>query len=348
MARPRPARKKRTGFSKGKTTRAQASTGAEEVKSGGESRQNQPDDVTTLEKDTPAVQDTEEFLDDDDVPPDADADIVFQCASCRSVVGDTRSEYQAHLEYETLSLKAASNVTVEKDLHISKKGFDSGCTYRRVMCSQCGEHLGRTYTSTTVEFDSLRSAYTFMHTALVSYQLGCSKTIDGHYAPNADKQAQSQPPKLDETSQGVSAEAFDALDAHVSTITDSTNKLTEAFNHNKESINELKQALEHTHESLDEQRGNLEHVQNMLLLWEERFQRLQACEQSVAKLADDCQKYEDGERRVSQLEEIVRRSKLIGNTASGSRPQSAPMKVMQSIRKSSSSPARSSLKRRRH
>ena len=261
-----------------------------------------------------------------DIPSDADADVVFQCAFCRSVVGDTQSEYQAHLEHETLSLKAASNVSVGKELHVSKKGFDSGCTYQRFICCECGAHLVRICTSTTVELDSLRSTYNFKHTALVRYQLGCGKTMNSHYAPNADRQGRNQTPKLGVTSHGVSEEVFDELDAHVQNLTDATNKVTEAFNQNKQS----------TDEAFSEQRESMENVQQISLLWEERFQRLEACQKSIAKLADD---FHVGDDRLSQLEETVRSSNLTRIAESENQRQF--------LRESPSSPAKSSLKRTR-
>lgn len=271
-----------------------------------------------------------------------DVDLIFQCGTCRSVVGDTRTEYEAHLDSKTLSLKGAYGVTVEDKLFVSESGHDAGCAYKVIVCEECKNNLGRMYTSTNAKLDSRRSAFTFDHSALTSYQLGSGKTFDGNQAPVMKRSAHiSKSEKKDiapeGTMAGVSVEAFDALDMHVGAIAEATNNLTEAFEQNRTAVSHLRDSLADNDASVSEIRNGLEHTQNMILLWEERFRRLEDCEKNLEKVKSDCHRYSLCENRVSQIENIICNVGRGEGGNSMSRRQPKPIKASPSIRKSSSS-----------
>lgn len=275
--------------------------------------------ITVEENDEPNEQQFETPQDEETGPPDDDVDLVFQCASCNIVVGDTRTEYQAFFKSGTLSLKAACNVSIQSEIHASKKGFDAGCTYKKVACTNCKAVLGRVYASTTSsEMDNRRNFYNFINSALNSHQLGSSRTIDGKPAPAEKKKAKpmdtlgSTLPRVhSRATQGVASGELERLNAHVYTLA----------------------------EALNETRENLSHVQNMLLLWEERFRRLEACEQTLTQVADDLPGYHACQKRLEDLEQFLQEFGAINGIETQeeqrivTRPQQQTMRVIPGIRK---------------
>lgn len=271
-------------------------------------------------------------------------DVVFQCGSCRSVVGDTLSEYEAHLESKTISLRAARCVEVEDKMKMSNTGFDAGCTYRRILCSECNNPLGRVYGSTTPALDSRRCTYTFDTTTLVSYQLGTCLTIDGERIEASNQNRIANPRTSDAEHQGpkaeVPSEAFDALHAHVGSLTEVTNKLSASFDEN---CVEMKELTDSNTNAVTELKSGLEHAQNMMLLWEERFRRLEACEERVEQLTGAGQRMNSYEGRVTRIEAAL------GGYSSPSAQQTmhrtpSRLKVSPSIRRPTASPARAAMR----
>lgn len=271
-------------------------------------------------------------------------DVVFQCGTCRSVVGDTLSDYEAHLESKTISLRAARSVDIEDNMKMSNTGFDAGCTYKPIRCSECRTHLGRVYGSTTPALDSRRCTYTFDTTALVSYQLGTCLTLDGKRISHQNQQrvdnSQNAHAEHQAVTVEVSSQAFDALHAHVGSLTDVTNKLSASFD---DSCLEMKELIDANRGSITEMKSGLEHAQNMMLLWEERFRRLEACEQRIEQLTTSGQRATSFEGRVARLEAAL------GSYSSPSAQQTvhrtpARLKVSPSIRRPTASPARAAMR----
>lgn len=274
-------------------------------------------------------------------------DVVFQCASCRSVVGDTLSDYESHLESKTISLKAARCIEIEDKMKMSNSGLDAGCTYKPIKCGECRQHLGRVYGSTTPALDSRRCTYTFDTTALVSYHLGSCLTIEGEPAEtnNQDRIANaptSQAMRPQASKSSVSTEAFDVLHAHVESLTDATNKLSSAFDENCTTILQVKELADESNSALAELKSGLEHAQNMMLLWEERFRRLEACEQQVEQLTAVGQRMNSYEGRVARIE-----AALGGFSSPSGQPtihRTPRLKVSPSIRRPTASPARAAMR----
>lgn len=316
----------------------------------------QENDIQTVTPPVPS-ENVDEVLNQDDCPPNTNqsnaiqelveepalsGEVIFQCGSCRTVVSDTLAGYEGFLETKTIILNAAINVTIEDKLIMSSSGFDAGCTFKRVTCDQCCCYLGKVYSSTTPALDNRRSTYTFDTPTLTSYQLGTCRTIDGQQLHTRQEQAATAPAM--HTSQShinkgvVSVDAFDALDAHVASLTEATNRLNSAFEENRNSIAELRQENNRT---ISEIQNALQHAQNMMLLWEERFHRLEACEQRVDTLCLSDQRVNSCEERIARMEAAFRTVPTSPPTnQQPSHRTPARLKVSPAIRRPGPSPAR--------
>lgn len=216
---------------------------------------------------------------------------------------------------ETVSLRAARNIVVEEQLEMSHSGFDAGCTFKRISCEECSARLGRVYASTTLQLDGRRGMFSFDNASLNSYQLG-SCGMDSHRS-NAPQQSA----RVEEGSeQLVTISAFEQLDKHVDSLTEATNKLTSAVDQQHIAIKNLRETDASKTQIVSQVQAGLEHAQSMILLWEERFQRLDECEQHIKRteanlgtklnslqlLADDLQedwrKFAECEQRIEQSE----------------------------------------------
>eukprot|EP00045_Choanoeca_perplexa_P002940 m.27821 g.27821 ORF g.27821 m.27821 type:complete len:186 (+) comp11779_c0_seq2:153-710(+) len=100
------------------------------------------------------------------------APLVFQCSTCKAIVGDSFNWIASSEELNAITLSAAaSSVTIANDLETSTDGPDLGSTFSRFRCA-CGQALGRMYRTTARSLDQLRDLYTFDLERLSSYQLG--------------------------------------------------------------------------------------------------------------------------------------------------------------------------------
>lgn len=106
--------------------------------------------------------------DDDQI----NAPLVFSCAKCRTIVGDSFSFLSSNEDMQTITLTAASNIQRSADVFNSKTGNDVGCTYFVFTCINCQSPLGRYYLTTSRDLDDLRQKFTFTVQAISSYQLG--------------------------------------------------------------------------------------------------------------------------------------------------------------------------------
>ena len=100
------------------------------------------------------------------------APLVFSCAKCRTIVGDSFSFLSSNEDMQTITLTAASNIQRSADVFNSKTGSDVGCTYFVFTCVSCQSPLGRYYLTTSRDLDELRQKFTFTVQAISSYQLG--------------------------------------------------------------------------------------------------------------------------------------------------------------------------------
>eukprot|EP00698_Gefionella_okellyi_P005243 TRINITY_DN14781_c0_g1_i1.p1 TRINITY_DN14781_c0_g1~~TRINITY_DN14781_c0_g1_i1.p1 ORF type:complete len:192 (-),score=36.94 TRINITY_DN14781_c0_g1_i1:15-560(-) len=106
---------------------------------------------------------------------DVQGPLVFQCASCRLIIGDSTSMISADAELKSISLRSAGSLQVGTKFEVSQSGKDSGCTYFAVKCLGCKTLVGRKYHTTSSEMDSIRGAFTLQTDKLTSYTLGGGK-----------------------------------------------------------------------------------------------------------------------------------------------------------------------------
>ncbi|XP_076465785.1 protein Mis18-alpha-like [Babylonia areolata] len=106
----------------------------------------------------------------------SDSHVVFQCESCRSILGDATTWISAEETLESFTLSAVTEcVTVGETLHHSTHAHDAGSSFFSLTCTNCKTELGRRYLTTPSHLDHLRDHFT-LHVAMVtSYQLGSAK-----------------------------------------------------------------------------------------------------------------------------------------------------------------------------
>lgn len=116
-----------------------------------------------------------ESADHADAPPSISAPLIFQCAACKVVVGDSLAFVESLEGMRMISLTAASSIQRSADVYTSKTGHDIGSTYFSFACSACNSDLGKYYLTTSKDLDSLREKFTFYVDAISSYELGHSQ-----------------------------------------------------------------------------------------------------------------------------------------------------------------------------
>jgi len=104
--------------------------------------------------------------------PEVKGPLVFSCANCRTLIGDTYSFLTSNEENRTITLASASNIQRSADVYTSKSGDDVGSTYFNFTCLSCQTLLGRYYLTTSKDMDVQREKFTFSVDAITSYELG--------------------------------------------------------------------------------------------------------------------------------------------------------------------------------
>lgn len=104
---------------------------------------------------------------------DPEYPLVFQCAKCNAILGDSLSWLCAIEDLGTITLShVTSKVEVPKKLVTSTEGCDLGSTYSALKCVGCGAMVGKLYKTTPKPLDALRDFFTLFVSKLDSYQLG--------------------------------------------------------------------------------------------------------------------------------------------------------------------------------
>lgn len=98
--------------------------------------------------------------------------LVFQCAKCKIIVGDSMAFSCSSKENKSITLAKACNVTHSSYIITAKGGDDVGCSYVNFFCSNCDEELGKFYCTTSLSYDAQRDKFTFSTDQLTSYELG--------------------------------------------------------------------------------------------------------------------------------------------------------------------------------
>jgi len=157
--------------------------------------------------------------DDFDVP-EVKGPLVFSCAKCRTLIGDSYSFLTSNEENRTITLASSSNIQRSADVYTSKSGNDVGSTYFNFTCLNCQTLLGRYYLTTSRDMDSQRERFTFNVDAITSYELG--KAQHGKMPePAGDDEDDSSGSKGDASgldAAALSAERFQELQDMKATI----------------------------------------------------------------------------------------------------------------------------------
>ena len=109
------------------------------------------------------------------------APLVFQCAKCFKIVGDSYSLICSHEELGTVTLASASNIARSPDVYTSKEGRDVGSTYFSFTCSHCDSRLGNYYLTTSKDLDEIREKFTFSVSTVTAYEIGAALLEFGMY-----------------------------------------------------------------------------------------------------------------------------------------------------------------------
>ncbi|KAJ1863782.1 Protein Mis18-alpha [Coemansia sp. RSA 2703] len=101
--------------------------------------------------------------------------IVFSCAKCRTILGDTFAYVSSLPEYNLFGLQAVpSSVVCAK----SKKTTDEGI-FHELSCAECQAVIGRRYLTTIEGMDSIRNTFALDISKVLTYELGkCLKGED--------------------------------------------------------------------------------------------------------------------------------------------------------------------------
>lgn len=245
--------------------------------------------------------------------------VVFQCASCRTVLSDTLGYLiSSDPVTSTVCVSEARMVSVQPTIVASRAGWDEGYSYKGVVCAACDKPLGRMYTTTRPEHDSIRGAYVLQTEALVSYQLGSlsdaaiertpskqviqshhdNEAFDYEHARSTERRSRRVFPSdsnMQETGTRLH-KAFDELDNHVGKLTTASNQMINAQKRLDTGLSQLLRdfaTLEERQSSCETDVGacasglrdvdaELVKIENLFLKWENRFKAIEAVLPSVA------------------------------------------------------------------
>ncbi|WFD33440.1 hypothetical protein MCUN1_000253 [Malassezia cuniculi] len=130
-------------------------------------------------------------------PTDSVPALVFQCAECLTIVGDSYAWIMAHKELSLIVLsRTTDKVAVLSELVTAEEDLCHGSTYTRLRCANCSRDLGRRFQSTPATLDALRGVFSFHVDAVIVYQLG-STQASGH-----PTQVPAKPPTLADAADG--------------------------------------------------------------------------------------------------------------------------------------------------
>lgn len=105
-------------------------------------------------------------------PPPSSSFIVFQCASCRRILGDSLALTSADEDLRHITLRGACGIVRSPCAQTSQDGKDLGSTFHELFCEGCNALLGKVYLTTAPHMDAARNLFTLSTDALESYELG--------------------------------------------------------------------------------------------------------------------------------------------------------------------------------
>ncbi|XP_028732976.1 protein Mis18-alpha isoform X1 [Peromyscus leucopus] len=102
--------------------------------------------------------------------------LVFLCSRCRRPLGDSLTWVTSQEDSNCILLRCvSSNVSVDKELKLSKCEGEEGCILETLYCTGCSLHLGYVYRCTPKNLDYKRDLFCLSVEAIESYTLGSSE-----------------------------------------------------------------------------------------------------------------------------------------------------------------------------
>lgn len=117
----------------------------------------------------------------------ASGSIVFQCAACRRIVGDSLGLTSADEDLRHITLRGACGIVRGPCPRTSEEGKDLGSTFHELFCEGCNALLGKVYLTTPAPLDGARNLFSLSTDALESFELGTYDHIcelPAHLMPN--------------------------------------------------------------------------------------------------------------------------------------------------------------------
>ncbi|GAB5034103.1 Hypothetical protein NocV09_01700650 [Nannochloropsis oceanica] len=102
----------------------------------------------------------------------ASGSIVFLCAACRRIVGDSLGLTSADEDLRHITLHGACGIVRGPCPRTSEEGKDLGSTFHELFCEGCNALLGKVYLTTPAPLDGARNLFTLSTDALESFELG--------------------------------------------------------------------------------------------------------------------------------------------------------------------------------
>ncbi|KAJ2814400.1 hypothetical protein IWW50_007138, partial [Coemansia erecta] len=96
--------------------------------------------------------------------------VIFSCAKCRTILGDTFAYVASIPERNLFALNAVpDSVACSKARKMSTERGEEGCVYYELLCTECDSVVGRRYVTTVEDMDVIRNAYSLDIEKVLTY-----------------------------------------------------------------------------------------------------------------------------------------------------------------------------------
>ncbi|KAJ2498843.1 hypothetical protein GGH96_003990 [Coemansia sp. RSA 1972] len=99
--------------------------------------------------------------------------VIFSCAKCRTILGDTFAYVASIPERNLFALHAVpDSVACSKARKMSTTRGEEDSVYYELTCTECDSLVGRRYVTTVEDMDVIRNAYSLDIEKVLTYELG--------------------------------------------------------------------------------------------------------------------------------------------------------------------------------